>query len=274
MCPACTPNVLRLPPHVPLQVVLRFRREADESDDAPRSSPLFHVFSTEYKVPCTALPTSTQPQPGPNPAPTRVWTLAARTSPPTLVRRRSGSTRGCCGRGGCSLARTCSTSGVPTRPLGSWSTTMAADTTRLRRRRATPPPSLVPLRRRGTQSGRPLRRRRRRRWVWGRGRVQRHPRLSPPTPPLPLHTVSQAARRARAGRPRGRSGHRRARGPADIRTAPGMPTAAAARLSRPLDTPTLTPTPMSTSAAHASSLPRAGCAIGSAASDVAARAQA
>ena len=71
MCPACTPNVPRLPPHVPLQVVLRFRREADESDDAPRSSPLFHVFSTEYKVPCTALPTSTQPQPGPNPAPTR-----------------------------------------------------------------------------------------------------------------------------------------------------------------------------------------------------------
>ena len=42
MCPACNPTYL--------QVVLRFRREADEADDAPRSSILFHVFSTEYKV--------------------------------------------------------------------------------------------------------------------------------------------------------------------------------------------------------------------------------
>ena len=47
--------------------MLRFRIEADESDDASRPSLLFHVFSTEYKVPRTALPTSTQPQPGPNP---------------------------------------------------------------------------------------------------------------------------------------------------------------------------------------------------------------
>ena len=63
------PHVHRLQPHVQphLQVVLRFRIEADESDDASRPSLLFHVFSTEYKVPCTALPTSTQPQPSPNP---------------------------------------------------------------------------------------------------------------------------------------------------------------------------------------------------------------